>query len=270
MAPTRNSANAAQSLLELRNVSFAYAGSVVVKSVSLSFQRGDFVGLLGPNGSGKSTLLKLLCGLLTPASGDVLLAGVSLGMLRARDIARRVAFMPQEQRADFPFTVSERVLMGRHPHLGLLEFESAKDVEVAREAMRLTDTLQFARRTFAEISGGERQRAALAAALAQEPEILLLDEPTTALDIKFQVQILSLLKRLNQEKQLTVVMAIHDLNLAAVSCQRLVLLKNGEKKWEGSPSEVLTEDRLREIYEIGIREIRDEHGNPVALMPEGI
>jgi iron complex transport system ATP-binding protein len=263
-------ANPAHSVLEARDVSFSYEGAEVVRGVSLSLQRGDFVGVLGPNGSGKSTLLKLMCGLLVPTRGEIFFGGVALRTLTAREVARRIAFMPQEQMTDFPFTVAERVLMGRHPHLGLLEFESAQDAEVAREAMRLTDTLQFANRTYREISGGERQRASLAAALAQQPEILLLDEPTTALDIKFQVQILSLLKKLNRERGLTVVMAIHDLNLAAVSCKRLALLKQGEKKWEGAPSEVLTEDKLREIYEIGIREIRDEKGNPVALMPEGI
>jgi len=269
MLPNRNPANA-DPILETRDVSFSYEGADVVRGVSFAVQRGEFVGVLGPNGSGKSTLLKLLCGLLTPTRGEVFLDGVPLQEKKARDVARRVAFMPQEQLTDFPFTVAERVLMGRHPHLGLMEFESAKDAEVAREAMRVTDTLQFANRTYREISGGERQRASLAAALAQQPEILLLDEPTTALDIKFQVQILSLLKKLNAERGLTVVMAIHDLNLAAVSCKRLALLKQGEKKWEGAPSEVLTEEKLREIYEISIREICDEKGNPVALMPEGI
>jgi iron complex transport system ATP-binding protein len=263
-------ADSAQPILAARDVSFAYEETLVVRRVSLSLNRGDFVGLLGPNGSGKSTLLKLMCGLLRPGSGDVLLDGAPLRSQRPRDMARRIAFVPQQQLAEFPFTVAERVLMGRHPHLGLVQFESERDMAVAREAMQLTDTLQFAQRTFTEISGGERQRAALAAALAQEPEILLLDEPTTALDIKYQVQILSLLKRLNREKQLTIVMAIHDLNLAAVSCQRLALLKNGEKKAEGAPAQVLTEEKLREIYEIGIRELRDERGNPVALMPEGI
>lgn len=242
-------------VLETRRLSFAYDEREVIRGVNLAIQPGEFVGLLGPNGSGKSTLLRLLYGYLHPRSGEVRLNGRDLRMLTQRAIARAVAVVPQEAPETFGFTVAERVLMGRHPFLGPFEFETARDIEIAREAMSRTDTLQFRDRTFNEISGGERQRAMIASALAQTPEVLLLDEPTAMLDIKYQAQIMSLLRHLNRERGTTIVVAVHDLNLAALSCKRLVLLKAGEIVHDGPPSDVLDERLLASVYDVKVRRV---------------
>ncbi|MBI5394584.1 MAG: ABC transporter ATP-binding protein [Verrucomicrobia bacterium] len=240
-------------ILETGGVSFAYAEREVIRNVSLTIQPGEFIGLLGPNGSGKSTLLKLLYGYLHPRAGTVQLNGHDLRTLAQRAIARAVAVVPQEAPETFGFTVAERVLMGRHPFLGPFEFETEHDIEIAREAMARTDTLQFRDRTFNEMSGGERQRAMIASALAQTPEVLLLDEPTAMLDIKYQAQIMRLLRQLNQERGTTVVVAIHDLNLAALGCKRLVLLKAGEIMHDGPPAAVLDEKLLASVYDVKVR-----------------
>ena len=240
-------------ILQTDSVSFAYAERDVVRDVSLAIQPGEFVGLLGPNGSGKSTLLKLLYGYLHPRAGVVRLRGRDLRTLKQRTIARAIAVVPQEAPETFGFTVAERVLMGRHPFLGPFEFETEHDIQIAREAMQVTDTVQFRDRTFNEMSGGERQRAMIASALAQTPEILLLDEPTAMLDIKYQAQIMRLLRQLNQERGTTVVVAIHDLNLAALTCKRLVLLKAGQVMHDGPPADVLDEQLLASVYDVKVR-----------------
>lgn len=240
-------------VLETSRLSFAYAEREVLRDVSLAIQPGECVGLLGPNGSGKSTLLKLLYGYLQPRAGTVRLRGRDLGGLSQHAIARAIAVVPQEAPETFGFTVAERVLMGRHPFLGPFEFETAQDLEIAREAMARTDTLRFRDRTFTEMSGGERQRAMIASALAQTPEALLLDEPTAMLDIKYQAQIMRLLRELNQERGTTIVVAVHDLNLAALSCQRLVLLKEGKIMHDGPPADVLDEALLASVYDVKVR-----------------
>jgi iron complex transport system ATP-binding protein len=239
-------------ILEVNRVSFAYGERDVLREVSLTIQPGEFVGVLGPNGSGKSTLLKLLYGYLHPRAGTVLIKGRDLRALTPRVIAQTVAVVPQETPETFGFTVAERVLMGRHPFLGPFEFETARDLEIAREVMQLTDTLQFRDRTFNEMSGGERQRAMIASALAQTPEVLLLDEPTAMLDIKYQAQIMRLLRRLNRERRTTVVVSVHDLNLAALTCKRIVLLKNGQVMHDGPPGDVLDEKLLASVYDVEV------------------
>jgi iron complex transport system ATP-binding protein len=242
-------------LLELSDVTFAYGQREVLHGINLAVAAGEFVGLLGPNGSGKSTLLKLLHGFFPPQTGTARLSGADLRKLTARQVARSVAVVPQESPDTFGFTVAERVLMGRHPFLGPFDFETEQDLAVAREAMQLTDTAQFAGRTLSEISGGERQRALIASALAQTPEILLLDEPTAMLDIKYQAQIIRLLRRLNRERRMTIIITLHDVNLAALSCRRLVVLKAGRLVHDGPPQEVLTEQRMADIYDVPLRRV---------------
>lgn len=242
-------------ILELSDVTFSYGRREVLHGVNLAVAAGEFVGLLGPNGSGKSTLLKLLHGHLQPQTGTARLSGVDLRRLTPRQVARSVAVVPQESPDTFGFTVAERVLMGRHPFLGPFDFETEQDLVVAREAMQLTDTTQFAGRTLSEISGGERQRALIASALAQTPEILLLDEPTAMLDIKYQAQIIRLLRRLNRERRMTIVITLHDVNLAALSCRRLVVLKAGRLVHDGPPQALLTEQRMADIYDVPLRRV---------------
>jgi iron complex transport system ATP-binding protein len=241
--------------LGLCGVTFAYDRRSVISDVSVAVDAGEFLGLLGPNGSGKSTLLKLLCGHLRPKTGVARLDGADLRRLTPREVARTVSVVPQETPGTFGFTVAERVLMGRHPFLGLFEFETADDWVVAQEAMRLTDTERFAGCTLQELSGGERQRVLIASALAQTPRILLLDEPMAMLDIKYQAQIIRLLRRLNRERGTTIIVTLHDVNLAALSCQRLVVLKEGRIMHDGRPQAVLTEENLKGVYDVPLRRV---------------
>ena len=199
----------------------------MLNDVSFGVDRGTIVGLLGPNGSGKTTLVRIMAGMLRPDSGRVTLDGASVSDMPRRDLARRVALVPQETHTTFDFSVIDMVLMGRYPHLGPFELERPADLEIARKALRATGTEALESRTFATLSGGEKQRVIIAAALAQASDILLLDEPTTALDVGYQFEIAALLKRLNAEHGTTMVVSTHDLNLAAALCERVVLLKSG-------------------------------------------
>jgi iron complex transport system ATP-binding protein len=218
--------------------------------VSLEVRRGEIVGLLGPNGSGKTTLLRILAGLLRPASGQVLIDGKPVSSLTRRELARRVAVVPQETRVTFDFTVLDMVLMGRYPHLGSLQLEGAADQEIAREALAATGTAAFETRGFSTLSGGEKQRVVIASALAQASDALLLDEPTAALDLRYQFEISTLLRRLNAERGTTMIVATHDLNFAASLCERVVLLDSGRVLAHGRTGETLTRDNIRLLYDI--------------------
>ena len=236
-------------LLEARDISFEYRrGAPVLDGVSLSVARGAIVGLIGPNGSGKTTLLRLMNGTAAPARGSIALDGAPLPTLSRRDLARRIAVVPQETQVTFDFTVLEIVLMGRYAHLGAFALEGRDDVAIARQALAATGTAALEARQFATLSGGEKQRVVIASALAQSSDVLLLDEPTTALDIGFQHEIASLLLRLNQERGTTMVVSTHDLNLAAVLCSELVLMKAGRVLAQGPTRDVLTAEHIRVLY----------------------
>jgi iron complex transport system ATP-binding protein len=239
-------------LLEAAGVTFAYGpsrtGPGVLHGVSLNVQRGAMVGLLGPNGSGKTTLLRLLAGTLTPASGTIQIDGVGLSTLARRDLARRIAVVPQDTQTTFDFSVLEIVLMGRYPHLAAFELEGPDDVAIAREALAATGTAALETRQFATLSGGEKQRVVIASALAQASDALLLDEPTASLDLGFQIDIAALLGRLNRERGTTMVVSTHDLNLVAALCREVVLLKNGRVLAQGATDAVLTTANIRELY----------------------
>jgi iron complex transport system ATP-binding protein len=238
-------------MLDGRGLSFGYqGGALVVDDVSLSVARGSVVGLIGPNGSGKTTLLRLMNGTLRPAAGTVSLDGVPLTALSRRDLAQRIAVVPQETQVTFDFSALEIVLMGRYAHLGPFMLEGPDDVSIARKALAATGTAALAARQFATLSGGEKQRVVIASALAQSSDILLLDEPTTALDIGFQSGIASLLSRLNLEQGTTIVVSTHDLNLAAMLCTGLVLMKAGRVIATGPTAEVLTAANIRQLYGI--------------------
>jgi iron complex transport system ATP-binding protein len=235
--------------LEVDKLTVAYGDRRVLENVSLTIAPGEFVGLVGPNASGKSTLLRAATRVLRPVSGRVLLDGrdvwreMSLG-----EMARSVAVVPQDFPVDFPFTVRETVLMGRTPFVGRLRGEQPADLARVRQAMESTETLALSDRLIGELAGGERQRVVLAKALAQDPRLLLLDEPTSHLDLSHQVDILDLLLGLNRGGGLTVVIVLHDLNLAAMYCDRLFLLGGGRLAAEGSPTDVLTPANLRVVY----------------------
>ena len=237
--------------LDARGVSFEYRrGARVLDDVSVSIARGAIVGLIGPNGSGKTTLVRLLNGTLTPSSGAVAIDGKPMSSLSRRDLARRIAVVPQETQVTFDFTALEIVLMGRYAHLGAFALEGPDDVAIARKALAATGTAALEGRQFATLSGGEKQRVVIASALAQSSDVLLLDEPTTALDVRFQFEIASLLTALNRERGTTMIVSTHDLNLAAMLCTELVLLKAGRVLATGPTTDVLTADNIRRLYDV--------------------
>lgn len=238
-------------MLQAADVSFSYGpGQAGLHGVSLDVARGGLVGVLGPNGSGKTTLLRLLGGLLPAASGRITIDGRDVGHMARRDLARRIAVVPQETRLSFDYSVLEVVLMGRYPHLGPFELESPRDVAIARDALAATGTLALADRPFQTLSGGEKQRAIIAGALAQAADVMLLDEPTAALDPGYQVEITALLRRLNADRGVTIVVATHDLNLAAGLCRRLLLLREGRVLAAGPTAEVLTRESVLALYDV--------------------
>ena len=219
-----------------------------LRDVSVSVVPGSLTGLLGPNGCGKTTLLKLLSGVLKPELGSVRLGDRELRLLSARAVAQQIAVVPQETHPAFDFTVMEMVLMGRHPHLGAFQLEGPDDLAIARESLIATGTAHLAARAYMTLSGGEKQRVVIASALAQKPKVLLLDEPTASLDLGYQLEIASLLKQLNRERGVTMVLATHDLNLAASVCDTLVLVREGRVLMQGPTREVLTSATVEQLY----------------------
>jgi len=240
-------------MLRAERISFDYrlgATAFSLKDVTLAIPPGSLTGLLGPNGSGKTTLLKLLCGVLRPTSGSVMLGDRPLASFTRRELARRVAIVPQETHPAFDYTVMEMVLMGRHPHLGTFELEGPQDFAIAREALNVTGTASMWNRNYMTLSGGEKQRVIIASALAQATDLLLLDEPTASLDLGYQLEVASLLARLNRDHQTTIVLATHDLNLAASLCDRLAVLRDGHLLAEGPTGDVLNETMVRRLYDV--------------------
>jgi iron complex transport system ATP-binding protein len=262
-------------MLRATDVSFGYRARRgpsrvrVLHDVSLSVARGSFTALLGPNGCGKTTLLKLLAGVLRPDRGTITLDGRPLADLARREVARRIATVPQETHPAFDYTCTEMVLMGRHAHLGPLQLEGPADLAAAHDALAATGTAEFADRRYMTLSGGEKQRVVIAMALAQAAGVLLLDEPTASLDIGFQLDIASLLRRLNRERQATLVLATHDLNLAASLCDTMILLRHGRVLAEGPTGDVLTPATVRDLFEVDAEVAFHERARHTTVVPIG-
>ncbi len=256
--------------LQIRQVYFSYLNGLVLHNINLTIKTGEMVGLLGPNGSGKTTLLKLASGILKPNQGEIKLDGSNLSHLKRKTIARSVAVVPQQFHIPFAFTTTEVVLLGRIPFAKAFAEESGVDRQAVTNALELVGISELAQRRFDELSGGERQKVILAMALAQQPELLLLDEPTAHLDITHQVEILELVRNLNMEQGLTVVAAMHDLNLASLYFDRLIMLENGRVSADGTPAQVLTEDRISEVFSASVRvEPHPVTGVPhIVIMPK--
>lgn len=255
-------------LLAVRAVHFAYPdGPAVLAGVDFSVAAGELFGVVGPNGSGKSTLLSLCCGLLTPQAGRIEVLGRPTSQWSRRALSRRVALVPQGTTASFPFTVLEMVLMGRAPHLGPLAFEGTEDLEAAQRAMHATGIAHLGARPLGQISGGERQRVLIARALAQSPELLVCDEPTAHLDLRHRTNLLDLLRVRTREDGLGVVVVFHDLNLAAVYCDRLLLLDAGKIRSLGSVDEVLSEEHLQGVYGVELSVERTERTGALTVVP---
>jgi iron complex transport system ATP-binding protein len=248
--------------VEIVNLRHAYGTRAVLDAVSFAIMAGDFFIIIGPNGSGKTTLLKAMAGLLA-SQGEIRLLGKRLPNYGRRELARRLAFVPRLITEELPFTVREVILMGRTPHMGLLGLERPRDLSQVQAALAFTGVEHLAHRKINALSGGERQRVFIARAICQEPEIILLDEPTAALDLAHQARLMDLMERLKQERGVTVVMVSHDVNLAAMYADRLLLLKNGRIQALGPQGEVLTYDRIEATY--GCRVLVDE--SPLGRFP---
>lgn len=233
--------------IALEKVSFNYGNSFSLVDIDLRVAKGSLVGIIGPNGSGKSTLIKLLAGYLVPAAGRVLLEGRPLGSYKRKEAARKLAVVSQGLHTDFDFTVEEMVGLGRLPHLGRWQAEGPGDREAIDWALAITGLAGLRRRSYKLLSGGESQRVVLAQALAGRPEILLLDEPTTYLDMAYQQEMFGLLTRLNREA-ITIVAVLHDVNMAALYCQQLVALKGGRVFSQAGPEAVITAANIKAIY----------------------
>jgi len=252
--------------VEIRELVFGYGERRVLDGISLSIQAGEMVAILGPNGSGKSTLLKILSAVLR-GRGEVKLAGKDIRAYDRRELSRFFAVVPQENPILFPYTVAQMVLMGRANFHNPLSFESQTDLNMAQRSMDQTDTWALADRYVHELSGGEKQRVLIARALVQEPALLLLDEPSAFLDLKHQVEILDLLRGLNREKKLTIIAALHDLNLAAHYFDRLLILRDGKIYADGAPCEVLTEQTIHDVYGIKVRVRKEAPGSAPYVFP---
>jgi len=253
--------------IDIEGLSFAFGTTRVLKDISLSIEKGEFLALMGPNGSGKTTLLRCLMNYLTPKQGGVLVDAKPVHTMTDKEIAQLFAVVPQSSPTDFSFTAYEMVMMGRIPHAkSRLSSEKESDVKAVREAMKRTGTWEFADREFAGLSGGERQRVIIARALAQDPQILLLDEPTVYLDITGQLEIMDLLRELNRSG-LTIIAVMHDINLASRYCGKIALLHEGRLESHGTPQEVFTPENVMRIYDVEVIVRRDPLTHSVSVIP---
>jgi len=241
-------------LLSLQNISFSYGRNnnnpYFLKDVNLSVKKGEFVTILGPNGSGKTTILKLMSGTLKPQKGEVLFDGKKLNSFSKKETAKKIGFVPQVTMSVFPFSIYEIVLMGRTPYLGFGGFEDKNDKEKIEEALELVEISHLKNKGINEVSGGEAQRAFIARALVQEPEIILLDEPNAHLDIKHQISVFELFKKFNEEKEIAIVAVSHDLNLAGNYSGRVVLMQDGNIFSDGIGKNVLTSENIKTVFEV--------------------
>jgi len=235
--------------VRLKKIGFRYDETRVLGNISFDVQRGEFFGIIGPNGSGKTTLLRIIDKILTPCEGSVGIGGIDLHKIKRADLAKIVGVVSQDFPPLFLFTVHEIVMMGRSPHLGKLRFEGKEELAIVEQVMEMTDIHSLAGRSFGELSGGEMQRVLIARALAQRPEIILLDESTANLDIKHQIDFFNLMRNLNKVEGLTVIAVTHDINLSSLYCDRILLLSRGTVYSTGTPGEVITESSIEEVYD---------------------
>ncbi len=250
-------------LVRIENISFSYGKIDALKDVSLSLEKGNLVGIIGPNGSGKSTLIKCLCGLLDVHKGHVTLEGIILSSIPKRKLATLVGYVPQIQERATPSTVFDTVLMGRIPHLTWSP--TRRDLEIVAKAMCTMEITEFSLRDIHELSGGQQQRVFIARAMAQEPKVLCLDEPTSSLDIKHQLGLMRGIRDITREKNILALMAVHDLNIASQYCDRLVILKEGHVFKEGKPHEVLCKKSIKAAFDIDVA--IHQHGDFMHIVP---
>jgi iron complex transport system ATP-binding protein len=235
-------------ILDIKNISLSLRDKLILHHVSFSITAGEFFVIIGPNGAGKTSLLKVLAGLQKAQQGSVAIKDKDISKYRRRNLSQIMAIVPQQIEVGFPFTVADTVIMGRSPHLGILGMEGKNDFHIAEEAMKFTEVSHLAERKLHQLSGGELQRVIIARAICQQPEIILLDEPTTALDPSHQLKIMDLMEKFRQEQGTTIIMVSHDLNLASMYGERLLLLKDGRVVKTGDPKSVLDAELLEQSY----------------------
>ncbi|MDD4504579.1 MAG: heme ABC transporter ATP-binding protein, partial [Clostridiaceae bacterium] len=238
--------------IQVEKLSFRYELKKVLEQVDINVKKGSFFCLVGPNGSGKSTLLRVISAALKPQKGVVYFEGRNINDMKNRSIAKMLSFVPQNTSLEFDFKVYDVVLMGRYPYVNKLKGETREDLEIAEKAMEYTNTTHLRDRSFMELSGGERQRVILAQALAQDTDILILDEPVSHLDLQHQVEILNLIKKMCVDRKLTAITVLHDLNLASAYSDYIVMIKEGEVKRQGTPFETLTTSNIKEIFDTDV------------------
>ena len=239
--------------LKLENFSTGYANDFIISSIDLSIKSGEWLGVIGPNGSGKSTLIKGICRIIKPFQGSLHLKGKDINRFSKKIISQTISYLPQYFNSNMQVTVKELVALGRSPYKDFWEFDLNKtDNEKIHEALNLVDIYDFKDTLINQISGGQRQRAYLALALAQDPEILILDEPTNALDLKYQIKFLEIIKKLKEKKDVSIITILHDLNLTARYAEKILAIKNGESLGYGTCNEMISETKIREIFDVNV------------------
>lgn len=251
-------------MLSFSHTAVGYGEKMVLKDVSFQISKGEYVALIGSNGTGKSTLIKCVSGLLPLEGGEIEICGKDSRKLKPKERARMVAVVPQSYYVDYDFTVEDIVMMGRNPYIDFRHRESKEDREIAERAMKMTKTDIFRNRSYNELSGGERQRVVLARAITQQPDIILLDEPTSALDLHHQIEVMELIRQLNEKEHITVLAVLHDINLASRFCSRIVILKDGKVKADGTPGEVINREEMEALYNMKLL----VKNNPLLEKPE--
>jgi len=250
-------------MIEIKGLSFGYNQREVLSDINIRIEDGEIVSIIGPNGSGKTTLLRCINKILKVKKGEISIRGQSLNHFSLRELSTLLGYVPQREMISFPFTVFEIVLMGRRPYInwGLRPY----DVEVVNDVLEMLDLDGFSNRFFDELSGGERQRVLIARAFAQQPKVLLLDEPTTSLDLKHQLDVFDLIKDIGKKKGVSIIYAIHDLHLAARFSERVIMLKNGRIFADGAPEDVITAENIRKVYEV--EAYTDSNGGSFHIVP---
>ncbi len=257
-------------MLEISHLSVSYGQKPILKDVSLSALAGEVLAIIGPNGAGKSTLIKAACGVLPAESGKVTVASQNISSLSPSKRARMIAVVPQARSLPFAFTVYQAVLLGRTPHIDWLGHPKSHDHHQVIQALELTHTIELSDRRIGELSGGEQQRVLLARAIAQETPVLLLDEPTTHLDMKHQSSFLNLIRKLAVMQKLAVMMVVHDLNLGSLYADRVALIHNGKVHALGTPVEVLNEANLLNVYQVPVHIMKHPDYNAPLILPDGL